>query len=324
MRNPITLRNPKRQRASVAIATLCAGLPTPKRTQLCAGLPTPHKRSAFTLVELLVVIAIIGVLIAILLPAVQAAREAARKAHCQNNLRQIALATLMYEESQYVFPNACVFPPKHGWGPFLLPYLEQQTIANQYRFDLPFDDSRNFAATDHAISTFICPSTPTRSATGDPAGVCDYAAMFDVDPTAMSRGVVTMRSNPDGIFYYNANLRLRDVTDGTSQTILMVEDSGRPIHMRRNKRVGRTEFAGWAAYNSVTPINLDGFSHDGTQMWGPCAINCTNLHECYSFHPGGAHFAFVDGHVQFMSETIPIDRIADLVTRANGEFVGDL
>ncbi len=281
------------------------------------------RRLGFTIVELLVVIAVIGILIGLLLPAVQGAREAARRMKCQNNLRQLALASLMYEQSCKAFPNACMWPPEHGWGTFLLPFMEQQAVADQYRFDRSFDDPVNFAATNYAISAFICPSAPTRPTGADPAGHCDYAPIFNIDPTAIRLGVVTPRQNPDGILFYNARLTLADVQDGTSQTLLLVEDAGRPILMRRGKRVGRTEFAGWAAYNGVTPINLDGFSADGTQMWGPCAINCTNLHECYSFHPGGADFAFVDGHVQFLSETIPIDRMADFVTRANGEATGD-
>jgi prepilin-type processing-associated H-X9-DG protein len=215
-----------------------------------------------------------------------------------------------------------VFPPEHGYGPFLLPFIEQQAVLNEYRFDLRFDDPANFPAINRAIGTFICPSAPTRTNSSDPAGVCDYAAIYNVDPTAISRGVITPRPNPNGILYHNSKLTLADVLDGTAQTLLLVEDAGRPVLFQRGKRVGKTEFAGWAAYNSVTPINLDGFSPDGTQMWGPCAINCTNLHECYSLHPGGAHFVFVDGHVQFVSETIPIDLMADLVTRANGEVTG--
>jgi prepilin-type N-terminal cleavage/methylation domain-containing protein/prepilin-type processing-associated H-X9-DG protein len=277
------------------------------------------RRAGFALIELLVVIAVVGVLLALLLPAVQAAREAARRMKCQNNLKQLALAALMYEQTYQAFPNACLWPPEHGWGPFLLPFLEQQAVSNVYRFDVPFDDPANFAATNQAISTFICPSAPTRTASTDPAGVCDYVPMYNVDPTAIRRGVISPRSNPDGILYYNARLTLADVQDGTSQTLLLVEDAGRPILLRRGKRAGRTEFAGWASCNSVTPINLDGFSPDGTSMWGPCAINCTNLHEIYSLHPGGAHIVFVDGHVRLVSQTVTIELIADLVTRANGE-----
>ena len=285
-------------------------------------MPRTSRPAGFTLIELLVVISVIGVLIAILLPAVQAAREAARRIECQNNLKQLGLAALSYEQTYEAFPNACMFPPNHGWGPFVLPFIEQQQVHDMYRFDRNFDDPLNFPATNLAIRTFICPSAPTRSGGTYPAGVCDYAPIYNVDPTALSMGIITPRSNPDGILFPNSKLRTANVLDGTSRTLLLVEDAGRPILIRRGRQVGQTEVAGWATFNNVTPINLDGFSPDGVQMFGPCAINCTNLHECYSFHPGGANCVFVDGHVELLSETIPIDRMADLVTRANGEPVG--
>ena len=97
-----------------------------------------NQRPAFTLVELLVVIAIIGVLIAMLLPAVQAVREAARQTKCQNNLKQLALASLNFESAQMTFPPGVVDDDDDlqealhtGWA-FLLPHLEQNNIADQY------------------------------------------------------------------------------------------------------------------------------------------------------------------------------------------------
>src|SRR5436190_8995914 len=103
------------------------------------GGPLMHRsRPAFTLVELLVVIAIIGVLVALLLPAVQAAREAARRAQCNNNLKQLALATLNYAGAQKRFPKGAESqshpfgPPRQSWVPYVLPYMEQQTVLNSY------------------------------------------------------------------------------------------------------------------------------------------------------------------------------------------------
>jgi len=281
------------------------------------------QRRAFTLVELLVVIAIIGILVSLLLPAVQAAREAARRMQCHNNLKQLALASLMYEQTHKAWPNCAIWPPEHGWGVFVLPFIEQQAVHDQYRFDKHFDEPENWPATNVAIRTFICPSAPNRPAGNYPAGVSDYTPIFDVDANSMAAGAISFRPSKDGVMFYNARVTLADVLDGTSNTLLLAEDAGRPWLYRRGKRAGTTQVAGWASINSVTPINLDGFSPDGTQMFGPCAINCTNLHECYSFHPGGASFAFVDGHVRIISETTPIDRLADLVTRSNSEVVTD-
>src|SRR5688572_10508328 len=119
-----------------------------------------HKRGAFTLVELLVVISIIGVLAGLLLPAVQAARESARRTQSQNNLKQLGLGLHNYESalrslpSGYVsdvasllsFPATLDAPPGWGWGALLLPYIEQQPLANQIQWGLPCWHPTNAAA----------------------------------------------------------------------------------------------------------------------------------------------------------------------------------
>src|SRR5438128_2545572 len=104
-----------------------------------------RRSSGFTLMELLVVIAIIAVLIGLLLPAVQKVREAANRIQCGSNLKNVGLALHNFENTHGRFPPGGVvgpFPPAgvpntttHGWGPFLLPYLEQQPLADQYRWD---------------------------------------------------------------------------------------------------------------------------------------------------------------------------------------------
>ncbi len=89
------------------------------------------RRRAFTIVELLVVIAIIGILVGLLLPAVQAAREAARRTQCQNNLKQQGLAFLNFESTNKAFPpRRHTTSPKHGWGPYLLGYMEQKPLGD--------------------------------------------------------------------------------------------------------------------------------------------------------------------------------------------------
>ncbi len=101
----------------------------------------------FTLIELLVVITIIGILAGLLLPAVQSTREAARRLSCVNNLKQIGLAVLNFESENGALPPRCqTSVPYRGWGPILLPYLEEKALAKQYKYNLNFWDPGNAAA----------------------------------------------------------------------------------------------------------------------------------------------------------------------------------
>src|SRR4051812_47381895 len=107
-----------------------------------------RRRGGFTLIELLVVIAIIAILIALLVPAVQKVREASNRTTCINNMKQLALAALNYQSARGVLPPAAVQPStqaqveffgvpigiQHGWGTYLLPYVEQQALYDAYNF----------------------------------------------------------------------------------------------------------------------------------------------------------------------------------------------
>ena len=136
-------------------------------------------RRAFTLIELLVVIAIIAVLLGLLLAAVQRVREAASRTSCTNNLRQLGLAYQTYRLDHDAFPPLALTNPSTGWGPFILPYIEQQTLANKYNPAAPFYDvvgtaqnpGGNQSVVTQQLKLLQCPSAPSRSATQDPYSV---------------------------------------------------------------------------------------------------------------------------------------------------------
>jgi prepilin-type N-terminal cleavage/methylation domain-containing protein len=297
----------------------------------------PSKRQGFTLVELLVVIAIIAVLIGLLLPAVQKVREAANRMACANNLKQLGLALHSFHDQHQRFPPGQVRGPlreagitnavNHGWGPFILPFIEQQPLYNQYRWEVSAGDALNLPVVSTQLKIFQCPSAePNRVYTAGPSGkgACgDYAPTWYVDSTLADSSLIDCPASYQGVLQPNHMTCLSQITDGTAQTILLAEDAGRP----RRWRAGRpgpdqvVEGGGWTAVNNG--IILQGSAPDGTMRPGPCAINCTNQREVYSFHAGGAHAVFADGSVHFLKAGISIRVLARLVTRAGGEVVSD-
>jgi prepilin-type N-terminal cleavage/methylation domain-containing protein/prepilin-type processing-associated H-X9-DG protein len=288
-----------------------------------------HPRKAFTLIELLAVIAIIAVLIALLLPAVQKVREAANRMACTNNLKQIGLALHNYHDANQKFPPGTVGindPPFHGNVQFFLSYLEQQPLAAQYHWQVDWFHWDNQPVVSTQLKVLQCPSAePNREQkdfdpmVGGKIGACsDYAGIREVPPELAESGWVSQQASRDSIFMMDSSSHMADITDGMSNTILYAEDAGRPQLWRDGRPVPGELISGgpWATRNLIWGTASD----RGTPPW-PCAINCSNNREIYSFHPSGANVVMADGSVHFLKVGLDIRVLAALVTRAGGEVV---
>lgn len=295
----------------------------------------------FTLVELLVVIAVIGLLIALILPAVQAAREAARRISCHNNQRQIALALHNYHDTQGTFPPLSIPGLGHSWPTLILNQLEQGALQSTYRMNMPWNDIHNQPAITTPIAVLQCPSTPGGNRRLDEFSPGRFAAVLDYAPTAMDNVAYTGNSLVEpgerrGVMLVDIGTRLADITDGTSHTILTLEDAGRPEYWTTGRRRGPTSTndgcsnadvvggraggAGWA--DPKNSFSVHSFSRSGLECPGPCFINCTNNNEPYSFHPSGVVASFADCSVRFIPDSISVTTFAAQVTRAGGESYG--
>lgn len=301
-----------------------------------------HRRG-FTLVELLVVIAIIGVLVALLLPAVQAAREAARRIKCSSQLRQVGLAMHNFHDTHGCLPpgnvqGASLTPAhakfsiatgtEHGWGVFLLPFVEQQNLYEPYRWDRSWDATENLPVVRQHVAVYLCPSSAggKRVDMGNKQAACgDYGVLNEIRSQVklFDAGYIDAESRyaPHGMMLANQLQRFSDCTDGLSSTMWLVEDAARPIvhDARRSVLSGATSGAGWA--DSDNSFALEGYLPDCSADQANCAVNCCNRNEIYAFHPAGSNVGIGDGSVRFLAKDIELRIVARLVTRAGGEIV---
>jgi len=319
-------------------------------------------RRAFTLIELLVVIAIIAILVALLLPAVQQAREAARRSQCKNNLKQLGLALHNYSDTHGTFPprNISLDNKNHSWMTMILPYVEQASLYAKYDFSQPMINQRftQSAATPGIIGTriptFECPSDI------DAGGASWVSGTFGVAPSnyaGMAGGGDQTTDSPSnskvGIFSEAGASRIRDVTDGTSNTICLAESTRTSVNGLTGCNGCMTSFysdsntfvRGWgwgyhyAAWNSAAPKSSRPSAcpqsggdwcttnTDGSYLWEPMVLANWGLNGHWpgasSRHTGGAHMLMGDGAVRFLSQNLSFSVWQALSTARGGEVVGE-
>jgi prepilin-type N-terminal cleavage/methylation domain-containing protein/prepilin-type processing-associated H-X9-DG protein len=284
------------------------------------------RRRGFTLIELLVVIAIIAILIALLLPAVQQAREAARRTQCKNNLKQLGLALQNYHDVFNKFPPGS-FPGTNGlsWPVAILPQIEQANLAARFQVGGhaggQFDSAVNRPlCRDNPIAAFFCPSGTEVKADDN---ALDYTMHYYgvMGPTGTNpQSGVAYRENTngphggfsrEGLFYIYESKSIRDILDGTSNTMVFGEISwsdrkGNATRYRAWTRGGQVDQFMAPAKNVARQINSD-----YTALFNDMSMG--------SNHTGGAQFAFGDGSVSFISENIDFNVLLSTASIAGGE-----
>jgi prepilin-type N-terminal cleavage/methylation domain-containing protein/prepilin-type processing-associated H-X9-DG protein len=284
----------------------------------------PRRSLGFTLIELLVVIAIIAVLIALLVPAVQKVREAASITQCKNNLKQFGLAMHNYEGEFKAFPpGRTTVTPESSWSAHILPFIEQNNVAQIYKLNLDWNNPVNYPAIQTQIVIFNCPSMPEglrQDTTISAQPACgDYSTIsalktfvaincFGYIPTSIDDPRII------GALVRDQVTRIAEIVDGTSNTIMVAEDAGRPnLYAYGGIFVMPLKEGGWA--DPGAPFSIDGSNQDGT-VPGPCTMNCSNNSEVYSFHSGGANVVFSDGSVRWLADSLDLCTLSALATRA--------
>jgi prepilin-type N-terminal cleavage/methylation domain-containing protein/prepilin-type processing-associated H-X9-DG protein len=279
--------------------------------------PSRSESHGFTLIELLVVMAIISILVAILLPALNSAREVARRTSCLNNLTQLGMALHGYEFHYEAFPSGVTNPegpirsePQGvhvSWIVQILPYVEERAIYQKFDQEAGAYAETNSEAISASIHILQCPSAPEFGGPDDGVPQSSYAGCHhDIE--------APIDEDNHGLLFLNSHVAYADIFDGSSKTILLGE------------LLAGDDGLGWASGTRATLRNTGSFEQSG--LPGPSAKrpkkDPLDVGGFGSYHLRDvANFAFADGSVRAISQTIDPDLFRLLGHRADGEIIKD-
>lgn len=298
----------------------------------------PGMRRGFTLIEVLVVIAIMAVLVALLLPAAQRARESARATQCRNNLKQIGIALHNYHDLYRSFPPGWVGATPgighdiygmngFGWGTFLLPALDQANLYGQFDFSKAINDFstspvNNQSLLRYKLTVFLCPSDPVdddwtvlHSTTGHnlaQVASANYIGMYGIHDFFCGPGIQCRDTGP---LFQNSAVRFSDISDGTSNSVIVGERRSDATNAWFGNDV-RTTWSG------VVPDGVDMLEiYMGEIDEGPGGQ--LDAEDFASFHGDCAHMLFCDGHVKLIQANTDFNTLQALATYQGADTLGD-
>lgn len=292
-----------------------------------------HKKG-FTLLELLVVIAIIGMLVGLLLPAIQKSRDAASQINCRAQLKQIGLAILNYHDTAKVFPpgytssvdsNGNDLGPGWGWNAYLLPYMEEQALFSKINFSTAIEAPAHATVRATFLKNLLCPSIDTqryfpvgpKSAMGVlTSTICDLPASSYTG----NFGITEPGVDGEGLFFRNSNLSMKDITDGSSNTLAAGERSAKYSETTWIGSVTGSKFATPVGSPLALELNEPSnfvLSHVGEMISG--AATPMEINNFSSNHSGIINYLFIDGHVKSLSSSVDYKTLKALATRDGGE-----